>query len=407
MRDEQFRQFGVWGGGVFFTVTGLAGQFFTLYAQDLGASTLTIGLLVTLRAVLPIFIAMPSGQLIDSIGPVKMLIAGCVSLIASLTLNATASSVTSLVLSQFFLGASIIIMASAFQVLVSTGDQATRNEYIKRYSMWMSGGGMIGPLLGGAVASAFAHPADGYRAAFAVAALSSLALLAALVWLARVYPHPRIEDSDVSLDEIFSVGGFVGSYKRGIDLAGHRPVQFGLTATFLIMYIQSLYNSFLPLYMDSVGFSTMVISIALALNGLSAMLTRYILGGLMDRMAPERILSIAGFVAATCVLLTPLAGGHVATMLALVVVMGGAVGVNLPVSIMIMVDAVGETERGKLMGLRLLVNRFSQVLSPAMFGLIGNAFGLTAALYGGGVFLVATMFGFSAYANRSRQARGS
>lgn len=405
MRDEQFRQFGVLGGGVFFTVTGLAGQFFTLYAQDLGASTLTIGLLVTLRAVLPIFIAMPSGQLIDSIGPVKMLIVGCLSLLASLTLNATASSVLSLVLSQFFLGASIIIMASAFQVLVSTGDQATRNEYIKRYSMWMSGGGMLGPLLGGLVASAFANPTDGYRAAFAVAALSSLALLAGLVWLARVYPHPKIEDSEVSLEEIFSVGGFVGSYKRGIDLAGHRPVQFGLTATFLIMYIQSLYNSFLPLYMDSVGFSTMVISIALALNGLSAMLTRYVLGGLMDRMAPERILSLAGFVAAICVVLTPLAGGHVATMLCLVVVMGGAVGVNLPVSIMIMVDAVGETERGKLMGLRLLVNRFSQVLSPAMFGVIGHAFGLTAALYGGGVFLVATMCGFSAYASRTRQAR--
>ena len=400
-RDERFRQFGVWGGFVFFTVTGLAGQFFTLYAQELGASTLTIGLLVTLRAVLPIFIAMPSGQLIDTIGPVKMLIVGCLSLLASLTLNATASSVVSLIASQFFLGASIIIMSSAFQVLVSTGDAATRNEYIQRFSMWMSGGGMVGPLLGGLVASAFSVSIDGYRAAFTVAALSSLALLAGLLWLTRIYPHPRAEDSDVSLEQIFSLGGFVGSYKRGIDLAGHRPVQFGLTATFLIMYIQSLYNSFLPLYMDSVGFSTMIISTALALNGLSAMLTRYVLRGLMARLSPERLLSIAGFVAATCVLATPLAGNHVASMLALVVVMGGAVGVNLPLSIMIMVDAVGEAERGKLMGLRLLVNRFSQVLSPAMFGVIGHAFGLTAALYGGGVFLVATMFGFSAYASRA------
>jgi hypothetical protein len=73
---------------------------------------------------------------------------------------------------------------------------------------------------------------------------------------------------------------------------------------------------------------------------------------------------------------------------------------------MIMVDAVGEKERGKLMGLRLLVNRFSQVLSPAMFGVLGHAFGLTTALYGGGVFLLATMFGFSAYASRTKQLRG-
>ena len=31
--------------------------------------------------------------------------------------------------------------------------------------------------------------------------------------------------------------------------------------------------------------------------------------------------------------------------------------------------------------------------------------GSMAALYGGGVFLIATMFGFSAYASRARQAR--
>ena len=68
----------------------------------------------------------------------------------------------------------------------------------------------------------------------------------------------------------------------------------------------------------------------------------------------------------------------------------------LPVSIMIMVDAVGEGERGKLMGLRLLANRFSQVLSPAMFGVLGQFFGLTAAFYSGGAVLVATVLGFSA-----------
>ncbi len=155
MQADRFRAFGVYGGGVFFTITGLSGQFFTLYAQELGASTLAIGMLVTLRAVLPIFIAMPAGQLIDSIGPVKMLIAGNAALLASLLLNAFAQGTTALVLSQFFLGASIIIMASSFQVLVSTGDRETRNEYIKRYSAWMSAGGMLGPLIGGLVASAF------------------------------------------------------------------------------------------------------------------------------------------------------------------------------------------------------------------------------------------------------------
>lgn len=407
MQAERYRQFGVYAGGLFFTITGLSGQFFTLYAQELGASTLTIGLLVTLRAVLPIFIAMPSGQLIDSVGPMKMLLAGNVCLFLSLVLNAVATGVVALALSQFFLGASVIIMASSFQVLVSTGDKATRNESIKKYSMWMSAGGMLGPLLGGLVASAFPGQMDGYRAAFWTAAAACGLLMTALLWFNRTYEHPRIAEGEVQVAEIFSVGGFFASYRRGMDLAGNRPVQFGLTATFLIMYIQSLYNSFLPLYMDSVGFSTMIISTALALNGLSGMLSRFVLGGLLSRVSPEYILSAAGFTAAACVALTPLAAANAWTTLALVTIMGGAVGVNLPVSIMIMVDAVGEKERGKLMGLRLLVNRFSQVLSPAMFGVLGHAFGLTTALYGGGAFLLATMFGFSAYASRTKQLRGS
>ena len=43
--------------------------FFALYASEVGASTALIGFMVTLKAFLPMFIAMPSGQLIDRIGP--------------------------------------------------------------------------------------------------------------------------------------------------------------------------------------------------------------------------------------------------------------------------------------------------------------------------------------------------
>ena len=398
MPAERFRTFGVIGGGFFFTITGLANPFFSLYAQELGASTFLIGLLVTLRALLPIFIAMPSGQLIDSIGPMRMLQFGTLSLFASMALTFSARDITLLILSQFFLGTAIIVMASSLQVLVSGGEKDRRDAAIKRYSMWMSGGSMLGPMLGGLVVTQFEAPVDGYRAAFEVSAAATAVFFLALVWLSRFYVHPKSEATALTLRDILSPKGVLDSYRSGIDLTRHRPVQFGLTATFLIMYIQSLYTSFLPLFMDDFGFSTMVISTALALKGLSGMLSRYMLGPLSKRFSNEQILTGAGLIAAICVLLTPLAGETTATMLLIVVVMGGALGVNLPVSIMIMVDAIAESERGRLMGLRLLVNRFSQMLSPALFGLVGHVFGLTAALYGGGMLLVATMFGFSAYA---------
>jgi MFS transporter, DHA1 family, multidrug resistance protein len=394
----RFAQFGVIGGGVYFTIQGLANPFFALYATELGASTFVIGLMVTLKALLPIVIAMPTGQLIDSFGPMKMLKFGSWFLLASLACIVFANGILMLAISQMLIGASIIIMASSFQVLVAQGDRAQRNEAIKRYSMWMSGGGMLGPIIGGLAASLFPVAFDGYRAAFALALVVAIVFTLFLFWLSARYPHP--DAAGIRVRDAFSPSGIVASYKRGISLAGSRPVQFGLTGTFLVMYIQALYMSFLPLYLAQAGFATFLISLTISLKGFAGMLSRFALGKLMKRYSLEAILLAAGTVAAVGVVLTPLAVSHPVAMLILAAAIGGAVGVNLPVSIMIMVDAVGEGERGKLMGLRLLVNRFSQVLSPAMFGVLGQLFGLTAAFYSGGVLLVATALGFSAYTIR-------
>ena len=402
IQSDRFSGFGVFGGFVFFTIVGLANPFFTLYAAELGASTFAIGAMVTLRAVLPIFIALPSGQLIDSIGPVRMLQIGSVALLASMLCTVLANGLVFLSLSQVFLGAAIIIMASSFQVLVARGgDRAARNDAIKRYSMWMSAGGMVGPVLGGLVVTAVASPLEGYRMAFVLSSVATLVLMGGLAWLARFFPHPKLDEIEIRPRDVMTLRGVKQSYRSGISLAHHRAVQFGLTATFLIMYIQSLYISFLPLYLSHNDYATMLISSAIALKGLAGMLARFLLGFLMVRFALETILTTAGVIAAACVVMTPLAVGDPVLMLALVALMGAAVGVNLPVSIMIMVDAIGEGQRGKLMGLRLLVNRFAQILSPVMFGLLGQMIGLGAAFLSGGALLVGVLAGFSVYVRRS------
>jgi MFS family permease len=403
MQVETSRRFGIIGGGFFFAITGMANPFFTLYASETGASTLAIGMIVTLRALLPIIIALPSGQLIDSIGPMRMLQFGAALLLLSLVNTVFAVSVPMLAVSQLLMGASIIIMAAAFQVLVSTGDRETRNKTINTYSMWMSGGGMVGPLIGGLISSRFAIPIEGYRFCFIAAAGATAVFMVVLAWLSRSYPHPTAARDEIKA--ILSVKGVTGSYRSGIDLTAERSVQFGLVGTFIIMYIQALYSSFLPLYLDEFGYSALQIATILAWQGLAAVLSRLVINVLMRRFSLERILSAAGFVAAFCVVLTPFVAPNLILTYVLIFVLGAATGVNLPVSLMIMVDAVGEDQRGKLMGLRLLVNRFSQTVSPAIFGILGSFAGLTAAFFTGGAVLVATMIGFSAYAGRVTRDR--
>jgi len=401
MRSDLFALFGIFGGCVFFTITGLANPFFSLYAAELGASTFVIGAMVTLKALLPIFIAMPAGQLIDSLGPMRMLQWGSWLLLSALACMVFAEGLALLALSQVLLGACIVIMASSFQVLVAKGSRDSRNEAIKRYAMWMSTGGMIGPLIGGAIASTQEVPADGYRLAFLVSTGATGVFMLVLAAVSRRYPHPKAEEVEIRAADVFSLKGVTGSYRSGLDLAHLRPVQFGLTATFLIMFIQALYMSFLPLYLDENGYATMLIATTISLKGLAAMVSRYGLTLLTRYYRQETILMGAGLLSAVCVVLTPLAVGSPVTMLMLAAVLGGAVGVNLPVSIMVMVDAVGEGRRGKLMGLRLLSNRFSQILSPLTFGFIGGLFGLTAAFYSSGILLLATVAGFAVFAQRT------
>ncbi len=401
---EFYRKFGIYGGGLFFTITGMAQPFFTLYAEEIGASTAAIGFMVTMRSLLPIFIAMPIGQLIDSVGPIRMLKYGSIFLILSLFSNMMATNFWLLSLSQVFMGVCIIIMASSFQVLVSDGPKNERNENIKKYSMWMSGGGMLGPLIGGAITSLFLNQLLGYKFTFGIACAASILFFITLLVISKGYEFKGDADH-VKPRDLFKIRGIADSYMSGIHLTKTRSVQFGLIATFLIMYIQSMYMSFMPLFLKQLGYSTLIVSIIISVNGLSGMLSRYGLSWLMKRTHMERILLTAGFIASICVILTPFAGPHMVGMLILVIVLGGAVGINLPVSIMIVVNDTKDSDRGKLMGLRLIVNRFSQIISPTMFGVMGQTMGLSMAFYTGGGFLVVSMLIFSLFTSMKWQLK--
>ncbi|MDF2961722.1 MAG: transporter [Paenibacillus sp.] len=398
--DKAVRAVGIYGGGVFFGVMTVAQPFFTLYAEALGASTALIGLIVTLRSLLPMFIAMPIGQMIDTLGPLRMTKIGCLLLMVSLALMSWSTTLLVLAVSQVILGASMIIMASSLQVLASEGEQdkVARNKNINRFSMWASVGNMVGPLLGGVVVSFYGSTLWSYRSAF----IASFIVCTFCLILISLIRSPDGPGKLTKTKELFQPKEMLNSYISGIHLTRHRGVQFGLVGTFLIMFIQALYGSFIPLYLNEHGYSAFIISAVISLMGLSGLVSRFLLGQFMKRATLENILITAGCLASSCLIFIPMASLHIIGIAVITFLLGSSVGMNLPVSIMIMVEETKDSERGKVMGLRLLTNRLSQMTAPAMFGLLGQSFGLTAAFYTGGGMLLATMVGFAVYSsNRS------
>lgn len=273
-------------------------------------------------------------------------------------------------LSQVLIGICIIMIATSLQVLISEGTKDVRNENIKKFSMWTSAGNMLDPLLGGLIIFLFINKLDGFKFTFGITCVASIVCLIVLLFVSKGYKVSRDADT-LDYRKLLNFKEMAKSYGNGIHLLKLRSVQFGLVVTFLIMFIQSMFSSFMPIYLNDLGYSIILISVIISLKDLAALLSRVVLGWTLLKFRMEHVLLSAGFLAALCVFLIPFAGIYVTTFMILTIFMGGAVGLNMPVSIMIMVNDTKEKDRGKLMGWRLIINRLSQILSPAIFGVLG------------------------------------
>lgn len=390
---------GIAGGLLLFLVMGYLNPFFTLYVSALGGSSADIGVLVMIRGAAAIAISLPAGYLIDRKGVFQVLSIGLIVMIAALLLLVVVNPNNwTLGLSQIFYGISTTILVTGFQVLVAGGDRDTRNRSIKRYAMWVAAGTMMGPLLGTLIIGVSADTITGYRNAFAFSAVWSALGLIALVLL------NRSQRSFGTLSTASSESSWSQMLSGSRSLLDIKAVQAGLIITFIIMFIQGLYISFVPVYFQNSGYSTQWIGFSLAAYGFAGMTARVMIPWLTRRLGLMPLLLLAGAISSLCILAMPLSAASPLAGLALMLIMGAAVGLNLPISIMLMVDWVRGPDHGKLMGWRLLVNRTAQMLSPLMFGLVGQAFGLVTAFLVSGVLLLFAMTAFYIIIRRTDKA---
>lgn len=394
----------IFGGGLHFGINTLTQPFLALYAAELGASTGSIGIMLTMKAVIPLFIAMPSGQLIDRLGAAYMLRYGNILTIASLALMVWSPTLFFLTLSQLLMGAGSMIVTSSLQVIVSEGEKLERERNISSYSAWCSAGTMLGPLIGGGIITLIAtlpinHETNnallGYRAAFLVALIFSVAFGIMFYWVSRHIPKSASFKGEVKA--VIQPKEIADSYLQGAYLLKHPGVQFGLVGTFLIHFIQSIWVGFFPLFLDTLGYSAMLISILVSIRGLAGMLSRLFVGQMIKCWTYQAILITAGCVAAISLIALPILDWNIVTIALVSFVLGSAVGINMPVSTMIMVDEDSMEGRGKVMGLRLLTNRSSQIAAPLIFGFFGEFIGLTWAFYTSGGLLFVSLLGFGLY----------
>jgi MFS family permease len=132
------------------TIINMTRPVITLYASELGASTLEIGLLTATFAFFPLILAIQAGKLADKLGDRIPILIGVIAVIVSMAFPYFFPSMWSLYVSQIFIGiASIFIPVPLQNLLGNSANKTNRDHYFSMLGMAVAAGALIGPIIGG------------------------------------------------------------------------------------------------------------------------------------------------------------------------------------------------------------------------------------------------------------------
>ncbi len=335
----------------------------SLYAIDLGANPLSVGLLFSLYSLFPLFLAFYAGRIADRLGARWPMLLGSLGLGGGLLLPVMLPGLPVLYVAVALIGAFYIFFTVSAQHLIGAhggGQQRTRNFSI--YSLGVGLTALLGPMITG-----FAIDLSGYRSTFLLLGLLPAIPVLFLLFFARDLPR--------SAPTSTTPGG-----QRVADLVRNVPLRRVLITAGIIETGLELFGFYLPLYGHSIGLSASMIGIIMGTFAAAMLLVRMVLPTLAKKSSEEAVLfGSLSLAAATC-LLFPFVT-NVYALMAISFVLGLGLGCCSPLSLIITYNRAPEGRAGEAMGMRQTVNKFTEIIVPLLFGTLGAAFGLGPAFW--------------------------
>lgn len=347
------------------------------YAAGLGLSASSIGVIIGVQAVPAVLFAIPLGAALDRSGARRILAAGAVLMLAGGAVMLVADDAATLVAAQVVLGFGTLGVWLTIQSLVTFAarDPSQRGRSIANYSVCIVTGQLLGPLLGGAVADAF-----GYRASFAVFSALCLGLVtAALI---------RDADHDFGVRSTGTPDRRRSSHRDAFTLLTSRAVRLTVAVSFLALFLVDLRMTFVPVFLDGVGWSPALIGVLLSTSSACALLARPLFPVIIGRFGPATAVAVCLLPGAAALGLLTLTTST-PWLFAIAAVAGVSLGLAQPLTLSLTAEYTGPAQRGLAVALRVLANRLALWLSPMLFGLLVTVVGVQAAfLTGTGVLAV-------------------
>jgi MFS family permease len=342
-----------------------------LYAIELGASPLAIGALVSTYAVFPLMLAVYAGRVTDRRGVRVPMMAGSLGMATALVLPAAFPVLPALFLSSAMIGTSALFFQISIHNLVgSLGEGHERTRNFSTYSLAASMSGLIGPLLVG-----FAIDGSGYVPTYLLLAAVACTPSVALACYSGFIPA-----------RVKALGEQHGGSVR--DLLGSPSLRRTLFTSGLIITGIDLFTFYMPLYGRSIGLSASVIGTILGMQAAAAFVVRLWMPRLAKRFGERSVLTGSLLVAGLTYLAFP--SFENPYLLGLIsFVLGLGLGCGQPLSIILTYNDSPPGRAGEALGLRLTVNKFTQIAVPILFGSLGTAAGVHPVFWANALLLIA------------------
>jgi MFS family permease len=342
----------------------------SLSALEVGATPFQVGVLAATFAAFPLLLAVYAGKISDRIGVKRPMIAGAAVLAAGMLVPLAMRGLAGLIVCSALIGLGHIFFHVSVHNLIGgygAGEARTRN--FATFSLGGSIAAFLGPSLAG-----FSIDGWGFGPTYGVLALVATAPVIVLLAFPRMVPE-RVATAREATG---------GSFELLHDAGLRRTlIMSGVTLTGI-----ELFTFYFPVYGRSIGLSASAIGMVMSSYAVAAFIVRLGMHRATRRIGELGVLTASLLVAGSTYMLVPLVS-HAALLALVAFLLGIGLGCAQPLTILLTYNHAPAGRSGEALGLRLTVNKLTQIVVPLAFGAMGTAFGLLPVFWANGAFLLA------------------
>ena len=329
----------------------------SLVALGEGASSFQVGIIGALFAVFPLLLAVYAGKVSDRIGVKRPMAWGSLVISAGILVPLAWPGIPGLLASATCIGLG----------------------HIATFSLGASLSAFFGPSMTG-----FSIDGLGFGPTYVLLAIVAALPAALLVARPSIVPPRGAHAEEV-----------VAGHSR--DLLAIPALRRTLIMSGVTLTGVELFTFYFPVYGRSIGLSASSIGIVMSSYAVAAFIVRMGMSEASRRVGEVAVLTASLFMAGATYFLVPLVS-HALLLSVVAFLLGIGLGCAQPLTILLTYNHAPRGRSGEALGMRLTVNKLTQIAVPVLFGGLGSAFGLVPVFWANGAFLL--VGGFLSLAER-------